>query len=52
MDQRFKLTLYSGVYDTLIAKDFEQAKRIARDTEAKYRVVTREGNLIDHSGMI
>jgi structural maintenance of chromosome 4 len=51
LDQRFRLTFYSGVYDTLLAEDLEQARRIAFGTQTRYRVVTYKGDLIDQSGM-
>lgn len=51
MDQRFRLTFYSGLYDTLLAEDLEQARRIAFGTQTRYRVVTYKGDLIDQSGM-
>lgn len=51
LDQRFRLTFYSGVYDTLLAEDLEQARRIAFGTQTRYRVVTYKGELIDQSGM-
>lgn len=51
-DQRFRLTFYSGLYDTLLAEDLEQARRIAFGTNTRYRVVTFKGDLIDQSGMI
>jgi len=51
LDQRFRLTFYSGLYDTLLAEDLEQARRIAFGTQTRYRVVTFKGDLIDQSGM-
>lgn len=51
LDQRFRLTFYSGLYDTLLAEDLEQARRIAFGTKTRYRVVTYKGDLIDQSGM-
>jgi len=52
LDQRFRLTFYSGLYDTLLAEDLEQARRIAFGTQTRYRVVTYKGDLIDQSGII
>ncbi|XP_025424025.1 structural maintenance of chromosomes protein 4 isoform X2 [Sipha flava] len=52
LDQRFRLTFYSGVYDTLLAEDLEQARRIAFGTQTRYRVVTYKGDLIDQSGIM
>lgn len=51
LDQRFRLTFYSGLFDTLLANDLEQARRIAFGTQTRYRVVTYKGDLIDQSGM-
>lgn len=51
LDQRFRLTFYAGLYDTLLADDLEQARRIAFGTQTRYRVVTYKGDLIDQSGM-
>lgn len=51
LDQRFRLTFYAGLYDTLLADDLEQARRIAFGTHTRYRVVTFKGDLIDQSGM-
>ncbi|KAL4119341.1 hypothetical protein QTP88_012159 [Uroleucon formosanum] len=52
LDQRFRLTFYSGLYDTLLAEDLEQARRIAFGTQTRYRVVTYKGDLIDQSGIM
>lgn len=52
LDQRFRLTFYSGLYDTLLAEDLEQARRIAFGTKTRYRVVTYKGDLIDQSGIM
>lgn len=52
LDQRFRLTFYSGLYDTLLAEDLEQARRIAFGTQTRYRVVTFKGDLIDQSGIM
>lgn len=51
LDQRFRLTFYSGLYDTLLAENLDQARRIAFGTHTRYRVVTYKGDLIDQSGM-
>lgn len=50
LDQRFRLTFYSGLYDTLLAENLEQARRVAFGTNTRYRVVTFKGDLIDQSG--
>lgn len=52
LDQRFRLTFYSGLYDTLLAENLEQARKIAFGTQTRYRVVTYKGDLIDQSGLI
>ena len=41
---------YHALRDTLIAKDLDQATRIAYGKN-RYRVVTLDGQLIDMSGM-
>lgn len=52
LDQRFRLTFYSGLHDTLLAENLEQARRIAFGTNTRYRVVTFKGDLIDQSGIL
>lgn len=52
LDQNFRLTFYSGLYDTLLAENLEQARRLAFGTKIRYRVVTFNGDLIDQSGTI
>lgn len=51
LDQRFRLTFYSGLHDTLLASEIEQARRIAFGSQVRYRVVTFKGDLIDQSGI-
>ncbi|PNS21888.1 hypothetical protein CAC42_486 [Sphaceloma murrayae] len=46
---RFKPAFYSVMQNTLVAKDLEQANRIAYGAQ-RWRVVTLEGALIDKSG--
>ncbi|KAG8624861.1 hypothetical protein KVT40_006612 [Elsinoe batatas] len=48
-DKRFAPAFYSVMQNTLIAKDLEQANRIAYGAQ-RWRVVTLEGALIDKSG--
>lgn len=48
-DKRFQLAFYSVLQNTLIAKDLDQANRIAFGA-TRYRVVTLDGQLIDKSG--
>jgi structural maintenance of chromosome 4 len=49
-DARFAPAFYKGVQDTLVAKDLEQANRIAFGGHRRWRVVTLAGQLIDASG--
>jgi len=51
LDQRFRLTFYSGLYDTLLAENLDQARRIAYGKTTRYRVVTFKGEIIEQSGM-
>lgn len=46
---RFKPAFYSVLQNTLVAKDLEQANRIAYGAQ-RWRVVTIDGQLIDKSG--
>ncbi|KAG7451885.1 uncharacterized protein BT62DRAFT_1071090 [Guyanagaster necrorhizus] len=48
-DPKFAVAFYKGVGETLVAKDMEQANRIAFGNR-RYRVVTLAGQLIDMSG--
>lgn len=48
-DPKFAPAFYSVLRDTLVAKDLEQANRIAYGAR-RWRVVTLEGHLIDTSG--
>ncbi|KAJ4508549.1 Structural maintenance of chromosomes protein 4 [Exophiala dermatitidis] len=48
-DQRFAPAFYSIMQNTLVAKDLEQANRIAYGAK-RWRVVTLDGQLIDVSG--
>lgn len=48
-DDRFRPAFYSVLQNTLVAKDLEQANRIAYGAQ-RWRVVTLEGALIDKSG--
>lgn len=48
-DERFAAAFYSVLGDTLVAKDVEQARRIAYGSR-RYRVVSLDGVLIDTSG--
>lgn len=48
-DQKFAPAFYSVMQNTLVAKDLEQANRIAYGAK-RWRVVTLDGQLIDVSG--
>uniref|UniRef100_A0AAR5Q6Q8 Structural maintenance of chromosomes protein n=1 Tax=Dendroctonus ponderosae TaxID=77166 RepID=A0AAR5Q6Q8_DENPD len=48
-DERVKTAFYYALRDTLVAKDLEQASRIAYGAR-RYRVVTLNGDLIETSG--
>lgn len=48
-DPRFAPAFYKGLYNTLVAKDLEQAQRIGFGKK-RWRVVTLDGKLIDPSG--
>jgi structural maintenance of chromosome 4 len=48
-DAKFAPVFYQAVKDTLVAKDMEQARRIAFSGK-RWRVVTLQGQLIDTSG--
>jgi len=48
-DQKFAPAFYSIMQNTLVAKDLQQANRIAYGTK-RWRVVTLDGQLIDVSG--
>ena len=49
-DDAVKPAFYFAVRDTLVAKDLEQATRIAYG-KTRFRVVTLSGELIDQSGV-
>ncbi|KAJ6245863.1 structural maintenance of chromosomes protein [Anaeramoeba flamelloides] len=54
-EEKFQIAFYYGVRDTLVAKDLEQATRIAYGTKKikrRFRVVTLQGEVIDLSGTI
>ena len=48
-DDKFRSAFYSIMHNTLVAKDLEQANRIAYGAK-RWRVVTLDGQLIDVSG--
>ncbi|KND02295.1 uncharacterized protein SPPG_02770 [Spizellomyces punctatus DAOM BR117] len=47
---KYAQAFYQVLQDTLVAKDLEQANRIAFGNSRRYRVVTLDGQLIDTSG--
>lgn len=49
-DDRVRPAFYYGLRDTLVARDLDQASRIAYG-ERRYRVVSLKGDLIETSGM-
>jgi structural maintenance of chromosome 4 len=49
-ETRFAAAFYKGVGNTLVAKDLDQANRIAFGGQRRWRVVTLTGQLIDASG--
>lgn len=49
-DSRYNVAFYSAMGDTLVAKDMDQAIRIAYSKTKRWRVVTLDGKLIDTSG--
>lgn len=49
-DAKYKSAFYELMRDTLVAKDLDQANRIAFGSGKRWRVVTLDGNLIDVSG--
>ncbi|KAI9199233.1 RecF/RecN/SMC [Polychytrium aggregatum] len=54
-EDRFKVAFYYAVQNTLVAKDMDQAMRIAfpnNVARAQHRVVTLDGNLIETSGTL
>lgn len=50
-DERVKTAFYFALRDTLVAKDLEQASRIAYGAQ-RYRVVTVGGDIIETTGKI
>lgn len=49
-DESLRPLFYQVLRDTLVARDLEQATRIAYAGSKRHRVVTLDGNLIDTSG--
>jgi structural maintenance of chromosome 4 len=50
-DERVRPAFYYALRDTLVAKDLDQATRIAYGQQ-RFRVVTLDGQLIELAGML
>ncbi|NXN18183.1 SMC4 protein, partial [Indicator maculatus] len=49
-DSKVRLAFYFALRDTLVAKDMDQATRVAFQNERRWRVVTLQGQIIEQSG--
>ncbi|XP_043558007.1 structural maintenance of chromosomes protein 4 isoform X3 [Chiloscyllium plagiosum] len=49
-DEAIRPAFYFALRDTLVAKDLEQATRVAFQKDKRWRVVTMEGQIIEQSG--
>ncbi|NWV07543.1 SMC4 protein, partial [Ptilonorhynchus violaceus] len=49
-DERVRLAFYFALRDTLVAENLEQATRVAFQKDKRWRVVTKEGQVIEVSG--
>ncbi|XP_071494646.1 structural maintenance of chromosomes protein 4-like [Diadema antillarum] len=49
-EEKFRIAFYYGLGNTLVAKDLEQATKIALQGQKRHRVVTLRGELIESSG--
>ncbi|XP_071838574.1 structural maintenance of chromosomes protein 4-like isoform X2 [Apostichopus japonicus] len=49
-DEKIRIAFYYGLGNTLVAKDLDQATRIALQGNIRRRVVTLQGQLIEQSG--
>lgn len=49
-DAKVRLAFYFALRDTLVAKNLEEATRIAFQKEKRWRVVTLQGQIIEVSG--
>ncbi|XP_048397870.1 structural maintenance of chromosomes protein 4 isoform X2 [Stegostoma tigrinum] len=49
-DEAIRPAFYFALRDTLVAKDLEQATRVAFQKDKRWRVVTIEGQIIEQSG--
>lgn len=50
VDSKFAPAFYSSMYDTLVAKDLNEANRASSGSGKRWRVVTLDGKLVDVSG--
>ncbi|TRY89060.1 hypothetical protein DNTS_009788 [Danionella cerebrum] len=50
MDESVRPAFYFALRDTLVAKDLEQATRVAFQKDKRWRVVTLQGQIIEQSG--
>ncbi|NXG15019.1 SMC4 protein, partial [Grallaria varia] len=49
-DQKVRLAFYFALRDTLVAKNLEEATRVAFQRDKRWRVVTLQGQIIEMSG--
>ncbi len=49
-ENKFKSAFYYALGNTLVAKDLDQATRIALQGKTRHRVVSLQGQLIESSG--
>ena len=49
-EEKVRMAFYYGLGNTLVAKDLDQATRIALQGNVRHRVVTLQGQLIEQSG--
>ncbi|KFQ75227.1 Structural maintenance of chromosomes protein 4, partial [Phaethon lepturus] len=49
-DEKVRLAFYFALRDTLVANNLEEATRIAFQKDARWRVVTLQGQIIEQSG--
>lgn len=49
-DESIRPAFYFALRDTLVAKDLEQATKVAFQKEKRWRVVTLQGQIIEQAG--
>ncbi|NXD80625.1 SMC4 protein, partial [Halcyon senegalensis] len=49
-DEKVRLAFYFALRDTLVAKDLEEATKVAFQKDKRWRVVTLQGQIIEQSG--